>query len=75
MTFREIRERARISRTILAEQLGLDYTTINKIELGKTPDPRYSTVLALAVALNTTTEYMAEAILNSAKARNRGKAC
>lgn len=69
MTFRQLRERAQVSRVALAKRLKLDYTTINKIELGKTPDPRYSTVVGLARVLKTTPEKVARAIVKTANAR------
>ena len=58
-----------MSRSMLATRLGLDYTTINKIELGKTADPRYSTVTGLAEALGVSPDKVARAILASAEAR------
>lgn len=67
MTFRELRERQRRTKPFIAELTGLDYTTINKIEQGKVPDPRYSTVVALSRAIGVKPDEVAEAIRQSAK--------
>jgi transcriptional regulator with XRE-family HTH domain len=62
MTFRELRDKARLSQAQLAAAAGVDQTTISQIETGKVRDPRYGTVSALAEVLGTTTSVLAAVI-------------
>jgi transcriptional regulator with XRE-family HTH domain len=62
MTFRELRERAGFNQVELAARSGVQQTTISQLDLGKVTDPRWSTIQALAVALETTPDVVARAI-------------
>jgi transcriptional regulator with XRE-family HTH domain len=62
MTFKQLRERAKLSQGQLADAAGVDQTTISQIELGKVRDPRYGTVSALAEVLGTTPAILANVI-------------
>jgi transcriptional regulator with XRE-family HTH domain len=67
MNFRQLREGARITQYRLAKVSGVEQTTISQLELGKVRDPRWSTISALAAALNTTPATVARAIALTAK--------
>jgi transcriptional regulator with XRE-family HTH domain len=67
MNFRELRERARLTQYRLAQLSGVEQTTISQLELGKVRDPRWSTISALAVALNASPGTVAKAIGQTAK--------
>jgi transcriptional regulator with XRE-family HTH domain len=69
MTFRQLREQAGLTQYRLAKITGVEQTTISQIELGKVRDPRWSTISALAVALNATPGTVAKAIAQTAKRR------
>ena len=71
MNFRQLREHARITQYRLAKLSGVEQTTISQIELGKVRDPRWSTISALASALNATPGTVARAIAHTAKYRVR----
>jgi len=45
-------KKEKISKSVLVAKTGLDYHTIAKIENGTTPDPRVSTLIKIARALN-----------------------
>lgn len=62
MTFRDMRKRAGFTQQALATAAGVDQVTISQLELGKVRDPRYSTIRALARALDTTEGAVAKAI-------------
>ena len=67
MTFRELRKR-RFDRAVdLAAAAGIEPSTLHKIEAGRVPDPRFSTIKALADALGVTPEVVARAVRASAK--------
>lgn len=67
MNFRELREQAGITQYRLARLSGVEQTTISQIELGKVRDPRWSTISALATALNVSPGVVAKAITKTAK--------
>lgn len=67
MNFRQLREKAGISQYRLSRESGVEQTTISQIELGKVRDPRWSTISALAIALDTTPGTVARAIAQTAK--------
>jgi transcriptional regulator with XRE-family HTH domain len=69
MNFRQLREHARITQYRLAKVSGVEQTTISQLELGKVRDPRWSTISALADALNTTPGTVARAIAQTTKRR------
>jgi transcriptional regulator with XRE-family HTH domain len=69
MNFRQLRQQARISQYRLAQLSGVEQTTISQLELGKVRDPRWSTISALAAALNATPSVVAKAIEQTAKHR------
>jgi DNA-binding Xre family transcriptional regulator len=50
---RRERKRQKLSLTDVHERTGIDRSTISKLELGKVPNPTYSTLRALARALGT----------------------
>jgi transcriptional regulator with XRE-family HTH domain len=62
MTFKELRLRAGLSQRQLAEPAGLDHKTVHWIEVGKSRNPRYGTVKALAKVLGKRPEYVARVI-------------
>lgn len=62
MTFRDLREQAKLTQEQLAEASGVHQTTISQIETGKVRDLRYSTLFALATALTTPIQVVADAI-------------
>jgi transcriptional regulator with XRE-family HTH domain len=66
MTFRQLRVRAGLSQYRLAKVTGVEQTTISQLELGKVRDPRWSTISALAAALDATPGTVAKAIENTA---------
>ena len=53
----------------LAKVSGVEQTTISQLELGKVKDPRWSTLSALAVALDVSPGTVAKAIGHGAKRR------
>lgn len=67
MNFRELREQAGLTQYRLAKLSGVEQTTISQIELGKVRDPRWSTISALATALNAAPGVVANAIAKTAK--------
>ena len=69
MNFRQLREAARITQYRLAQLSGVEQTTISQLELGKVRDPRWSTISALASALNTTPGMVAKAIEHTSTKR------
>ena len=50
---RRERKRQKLSLTDMHQRTGIDRSTISKLELGKVPNPTYSTLRALASALGT----------------------
>lgn len=56
---RQARETHGISQAKLARRIAISPNALNKIELGKTPDPRVSTVTALAYELGISMEALA----------------
>lgn len=69
MNFRQLRVRAGLSQYRLAQLSDVEQTTVSQIELGKVRDPRWSTISALAIVLNTTPGTVAKAIQHTAKYR------
>jgi transcriptional regulator with XRE-family HTH domain len=67
MNFRQLREHAGLTQYRLAQVSGVEQTTISQIELGKVRDPRWSTLSALATALNATPIVVAKAIEHTTK--------
>lgn len=67
MTFRALLDGANISAYRLAKVSGVEQTTISQILLGKVRDPRWSTIAALANALDTTPGTVAKAIAETPK--------
>lgn len=67
MTFRQLREQAGINQAQLAKLSGVEQTTVSQLELGKVRDPRWSTIAALAVALNASPTIVAKAIEQTTK--------
>jgi transcriptional regulator with XRE-family HTH domain len=67
MTFRELLREARMTGYRLAKLSGVEQTTISQLELGKVRDPRWSTLAALAGALDTTPGTVAKAIAETPK--------
>ena len=62
MTFRQLLRQAGMTGYRLAKLSGVEQTTISQLELGKVRDPRWSTVAALAGALDTAPGTVARAI-------------
>jgi transcriptional regulator with XRE-family HTH domain len=69
MNFRQLREKAGLTQYRLAKVTGVEQTTISQLELGKVRDPRWSTISALAAALDATPGTVAKAIEQTAKYR------
>jgi transcriptional regulator with XRE-family HTH domain len=65
MNFRQLRVRAGLTQYRLAKVTGVEQTTISQLELGKVRDPRWSTISALAAALDATPGTVAKAIANT----------
>jgi transcriptional regulator with XRE-family HTH domain len=68
MTFRQMREAAKLTQEQLALAAGIDQTTVSQIETGKVRSPQYATVSSLAKALGAATDDVAAAIAESAAA-------
>ncbi len=62
MTFRQLLHEAGMTGYRLAKLSGVEQTTISQLELGKVRDPRWSTISALANALDTAPGTVAKAI-------------
>lgn len=62
MTFKGLRDRAKLTQEQLSDASGIHQATISQIETGKIRSPQYATVKALAVALHATTDAVADAI-------------
>jgi len=62
MTFHELMAEHGLTGYRLAKLSGVEQTTISQLLLGKVKDPRWSTVAALAEALDTTPGTVARAI-------------
>jgi transcriptional regulator with XRE-family HTH domain len=67
MTFRELLQQSGLTGYRLAKLSGVEQTTISQLELGKVRDPRWSTLEALALGLNTTPGLVAKAIAETPK--------
>lgn len=70
MTLRELRESKKLSQAEVAERCDCDQTTIGKLEQGKVPDPRHSTLSKLAgvygVRLQVVVQALGESIAEAA---------
>lgn len=53
---REIREKKGISQNRLAKIVGVSQSALSDIESGKTKNPRFSTIMKIAKALNVSIE-------------------
>ena len=62
MTFRQLLREAGMTGYRLAKLSGVEQTTISQLELGKVRDPRWSTIAALAGALEIAPSTVAKAI-------------
>jgi transcriptional regulator with XRE-family HTH domain len=67
MTFRQLLHEAGMTGYRLAKLSGVEQTTISQLELGKVRDPRWSTLSALATALDTAPGLVAKAIAETPK--------
>lgn len=67
MTFRELLQQSGLTGYRLAKLSGVEQTTISQLELGKVRDPRWSTIAALAAALDTAPGVVAKAITETPK--------
>ena len=67
MTLRDMRTRAKLTQVELAAKAGLNQEVISRLECGKTLDPHYSVVAALANALGTSPTSVARAIRTAPK--------
>jgi len=67
MNFRQLRAQSGITQYRLAKLSGVEQTTISQLELGKVRDPRWSTISALAAALNVSPALVAKSIQETAK--------
>lgn len=67
MTFRELLHEAGLTGYRLAKLSGVEQTTISQLELGKVRDPRWSTIAALATALDKAPGTVAKAIAETPK--------
>lgn len=72
MTFRELREQAGFRfGSDLASVTGVKQTTVSQLDLGKTPDPRWSTVEVLSAAIGVTPSALMQAVRESVSAHQR----
>jgi transcriptional regulator with XRE-family HTH domain len=72
MTFRQLRQRSGFpTATALADAADQNVSTILKIETGRVPDPRYSTITALAAALGVEPAVVKRAITATVRRRRR----
>ena len=55
---RRTRQRYGMSQAELARRIKISGNSLNKIELGETPDPRASRIKAIAKALGVSTDYL-----------------
>lgn len=62
MNLRQLREQAGMTQDQLADATGLHQTTVSQLETGRNKNPEYRTVSAIAKALNTTADVVADAI-------------
>lgn len=62
MTFRQLLQESGLTGYRLAKLSGVEQTTISQLELGKVRDPRWSTIAALAGALDMAPATVAKAI-------------
>jgi transcriptional regulator with XRE-family HTH domain len=69
MTFRELLKESGLTGYRLAKLSGVEQTTISQLELGKVRDPRWSTISALAAALDTAPGTVAKAIAETPKVK------
>ena len=53
---RRLRQRYGMSQAELARRIKISGNSLNKIELGETPDPRASRIIAIADVLGVTTD-------------------
>jgi transcriptional regulator with XRE-family HTH domain len=67
MTFRQLVDEAGITAYRLAKLSKVEQTTISQLQLGKVRDPRWSTIAALADALNTAPAIVAKSIAETPK--------
>lgn len=67
MNFRQLRERAGFTQYRLAQVSGVEQTTLSQLELGKVRDPRWSTIAAIAAALDASPGTVAKAIEHTQK--------
>jgi transcriptional regulator with XRE-family HTH domain len=67
MTFRQLLREAGMTGYRLAKLSGVEQTTISQLELGKVRDPRWSTLAALAGALDIAPGTVAKAIAETPK--------
>jgi transcriptional regulator with XRE-family HTH domain len=71
MNFRALRRQSGLSQYRLAQQTGVQSTTISQLELGKVRNPTYATVAALANGLGTTPQVVAACIAETSPRRRR----
>lgn len=70
MTFKELRASKGFCLGVdLAEATGLNRAAISQFDRGKVPDPRWSSIEALAAALDVTPQVVMRAIRESVKLR------
>jgi transcriptional regulator with XRE-family HTH domain len=65
MNLRRLRKRAGLTQMELANRAGMDMAEISKLELGKR-DPRLSTVVRMAIALDVAVERLIRGVASSA---------
>jgi transcriptional regulator with XRE-family HTH domain len=69
MTFKELRELKGFRTGVkLAAAAGVKQATISSLDYGKTTDPRWSTVEAIALALDVSPQMLMRSVRESAKA-------
>lgn len=67
MNLRALRERAGLSQKEVADAADLDQTSVGKLELGRVPDPRISTIDSLARVYGVSREQIILAIAESVR--------
>lgn len=58
LRFKELRDSLNLTQVEIAEQLGMNQVTWQKLESGKTPDPRASTIAHICKTFNVDANWL-----------------
>ena len=56
--FKELRNKLSLTQTEIANKLGMNQVTWQKLESGKTPDPRASTIVHICKTLGVSSDWL-----------------